>query len=75
MELSTVKIYQSDNGRELKNVIMANTMAAAHVLMLHSRPYNPRTNGKAENRVKAVGKMLFTELDSVGGLDGVSTKS
>lgn len=61
-------IYQSDNGRELKNKVMLEAMDNAGVLMRHSLPYNPRTNGKAENRVKVVSKAFFTQLKASGGL-------
>ncbi|CAN0034294.1 unnamed protein product, partial [Laminaria digitata] len=52
------RTYQSDNGRELKNRLMAAMMAKYGVVMRHSQPYCPRTNGKVENRVKSVSKMF-----------------
>lgn len=47
---------------------MATAMATLQVRVRHSRPYTPRTNGKVEQRVSAVSRMFFTELEPTGGL-------
>ena len=61
-------IYQSDNGHELKNKYMRKELNNLGVLMRHSKPYNPRTNGKAENRVKVVAQKFAAEIFAWGGL-------
>ncbi|MEP2389707.1 hypothetical protein [Hyphomonas sp.] len=44
-------------------------------LMRHSKPYNPRTNGNADTRVKTVGKRFYTDLKPTAGLQGASTET
>lgn len=71
-EKETQTIYQSDNGHELKNKYMRKELGNLGVLMRHSKPYNPRTNGKAENRVKVVAQKFTAEIESWGGLSKCS---
>lgn len=65
-ERTSKRKYQSDNGSELKNKIMKALLLALDVKEIHSRPYNPRTNGKIENRIKEISKKLFSELGGRG---------
>ena len=62
-EKDTERIYQSDNGSELKNKVMRALIQALGVKEVHSRAYNPRTNGKIENRIKEIAKTLKAELN------------
>lgn len=62
-EKAAERIYQSDNGSELKNKVMKALVQALGVKEVHSRPYNPRTNGKIENRIKEIAKRLQAELN------------
>lgn len=62
-EREKTPIYQSDNGSELKNKIMKEVLQAIGVDIRHSREYNPRTNGKIENRIKEISRKVATELN------------
>lgn len=66
------RIYQSDNGSELKNKIMRESLAAIGVEMKHSREYTPSTNGKINNRVKQISRKVTAELG--GYLKGKTNK-
>lgn len=62
-ENETERIYQSDNGSELKNKVMKALIKVLGLKEVHSRAYNPRTNGKIENRIKEIAKKLQAELN------------
>lgn len=61
-ERAKQRIYQSDNGSELKNRIMKEALEACGVEERHSREYSPSTNGKIENRIKQVSRKVASEL-------------
>lgn len=55
-------ILQTDNGSEFKNKVMTELVRLRRGKRVYSRAYNPRTNGKVENRVRQVAKNLRADL-------------
>lgn len=61
-------IVQADNGKEFVNQLMTNLYKENKIKEIHSRPYNPHTNGKVErvNRIveETIERFLFENPQS-----------
>jgi hypothetical protein len=69
------KVMQSDNGKEFVNGLITELLASSKVAHHRTTPYNPQSNGVAENMVKTVKQTLMKCVQSdLSKWDDINTK-